>query len=1276
MKCAESRINNNLVVAILIIALSCMSFNYSTAKQSITKLSVNVESPIKNITPIYLDTSYSFEERAADLVSRMTLEEKQAQLINTMPDIPRLGTNAYQVWGEALHGLASFFKPTPATSFPNSVALGASWDPDLAQRETNAISDEARGSNYGTISGLTYWSPVVESARDPRWGRNGESFSEDPFLVSKIASGFVKGFMGDDPKYYKSVPSAKHFTANNSEFNRHDGDSKMDDRDLHEYYLDPYRYLILNDKIPSIMTAYNRVNGTPITADANLIDQIVRKNWGMDGYITSDCGGVNDLYTQHKYSKTLEEAAANALIAGVDSNCGSVYGDHAIEAINQGLITEAHIDKALLRVFTIRMKTGEFDPPSVVPYSSITPSVIQSQKHLDLAVEIAEKTPVLLKNNRSILPLNSTLIKKIAIIGPKADVVELGPYSGQPAEANKISPLVGIQNYIKKSGSSIEVRHTAGAGTASASNLCQFTSFSIEQEDGTIKTYQAKEYVEGSSTLVLKTVGVGPYAVTSIKNVNDNDWAAFENIDLTKAKKINAYINVTGDGGLIEIRTGSTTGNLLATLDFTGIHTGHVRGTNISSELNQIGVSGNQKIYLVFKSPLSQPIDEATIAKAKSADVALVFIGTDDRTSSEEADRGSLSIPGNQVELIQAVAKVNPNTIVVMQTVGMVEIESFKDLENIPGIIWYGYNGQAQGTAIANILFGEVNPGGKLHSTWYETDEDLAPITEYHLRGQKGNKVRTYWYYDGPVSYEFGYGMSYTTFEYSNFKINKEKITPNDKIAISVDIQNTGETVGDEIVQVYVATPESLPELERPIKRLKGFKRVTIPAGITKTVTIEIDIADLWFWDTGNEKITFDQGKYLFEIGASSRAIKGTVSAILSGDYKPVLRTVVAESSNVVLELGSMIQTTVTAALTDDSFYDIENAQVTYKSNRPDVAIVDTKGMVKAVGSGTALIEARVTIDGNTISDTYPIKVMPDLNLKSIALDKTPVGNFSPDQHGYSFLYSNNQTTVPMVTAEQVNENTRITIEQAQGIPGTALIHLKDSRTGETGSYAVYFGYKAVSDEFKSSSLGDHWKWERYEQDSVYLDIDRGVLTVTTETGDIEGQNNDAKNLLYQSANSDWTIETRIDFLRKPALVGEQAGVVAFADDDNFVKVVCKYSMGGFMGTMQIPRFEIITEIEGSGSTIASVPASGVIGDDNILVLRLIKKGSRYTAYYSSDGEQFSDLGTTDVVLKTINVGLMAVKGQKHSRTRRRSMGKAPDPTFSASFDYFRIESR
>ena len=346
-------------------------------------------------------------------------------------------------------------------------------------------------------------------------------------------------------------------------------------------------------------------------------------------------------------------------------------------------------------------------------------------------------------------------------------------------------------------------------------------------------------------------------------------------------------------------------------------------------------------------------------------------------------------------------------------------------------------------------------------------------------------------------------------------------------------------------------------------------------------------------------------------------------------------------------------------------------------SSKSQTPTENAKGMVKAVGSGTALIEARVTIGGNTQSDTYPVKVMPDLNLKSIALDQIPVNNFSADQHGYSFIYSNNQATVPVISAKQTDENTLISVEQAESIPGTALVHLKDSRTGETGAYAVYFGYRAISDEFSSSNLAEHWEWVRHQQDSVYLDRGREEITIQAETGDIEGGDNDAKNLLLQSANSDWTAETKIAFSRTPAYLGEQAGVVAFSDDDNFVKVVCKFSRGGFMGMTQIPRFEIITETGGSGSTIASVLASDALGDDNIFFLRLRKEGSRYTAYYSSDGEHFTDLGTTDIILKDVRVGLMAVKGQKPSpRFSLFDQGNGPDHDFSSSFDYFRIESK
>jgi beta-glucosidase-like glycosyl hydrolase len=350
-----------------------------------------------------------------------------------MAAVPRLGVNAYDVWGEALHGVLgrTFISGKTATSFPNSVALGSAWDPALMKRETSVIADEARGFNYDVIYTLTYWSPVIEPVRDPRWGRTGESFGEDPFLVSQIGRGFIQGLMGNDPVYLKAVPCGKHYFANNSEFNRHTGSSDMDERDMREFYLLSYKTLIEKDKLPAIMTCYNEVNGVPMSASKYLVDTIARKTYGLDGYITGDCGAISDIFSGHHYVKSNAEAAAMGLKSRVDTDCGSVYQTSALEAIKLGLITEADMDLALTNMFTVRMRLGEFDPKSKVPYAGIRPNIINDPAHNDLAIEVATKTPVLLKNNivaktgRKALPLEADEIRKIAVIGPQADRVEL-----------------------------------------------------------------------------------------------------------------------------------------------------------------------------------------------------------------------------------------------------------------------------------------------------------------------------------------------------------------------------------------------------------------------------------------------------------------------------------------------------------------------------------------------------------------------------------------------------------------------------------------------------------------------------------------------------------------------------------------------------------------------------------------------------------------------------------------------------------------------------------
>jgi beta-glucosidase-like glycosyl hydrolase len=1238
--------------------------------------------------PIYLNTAYSFQERAADLVSRMTLEEKQSQLGNTMPAIPRLGVNAYDIWGEALHGVVgrTFISGKSATSFPNSVAMGAAWDPELMKRETSVISDEARGFNYDVIYTLTYWSPVVEPMRDPRWGRTGESFGEDPFLISEIGRGFIQGLMGDDPVYLKTVPTGKHYFANNSEYNRHTGSADMDDRDMREFYLVPYRTLITKYSLPSIMTAYSATNGTPMSASKFYVDTIARKTYGLIGYVTGDCDAVSDIFTGHHYAKSNAEATAMGLKSGVDTDCGNVYQASTIDALKQGLITEADIDRALVNVFTIRMRIGEFDPKEMVPYAGIKPSVINDPSHNDLALEIATKTPVLLKNNlvaksgSKALPLKAQTIKKIAVIGPQADKVELGPYSGQPLQANRISPLAGIKNYIAENKLNTEVGYVSGGNTTRQSDFYSLIGFTIVNKDRSVKEYDATKFDASSEGLVKALTGYrsGSLAVRGIK---DGDWTTYNGIDIANADSIKFNMSIAAQGGLIEVRLGSPTGNMIASskVESRQQGMGFGRTSVVPVKINNLGITGQQNLVFVYRAPEMTATDKETLALAESSDVAIVFVGTDESTAREEADRSSLILPGNQNELIKSVSAVNPNTIVVIQSLGMIEVEAIKNNPNVSGIIWTGFNGQAQGTAMAKILFGDVNPGGKLNATWYKSLNDIPGFADYTLRGNSEKNGRTYWYFKKDVSYEFGYGLSYTTFGYSNFAISKANITPNDKITLKVDVANTGDVDGDEIVQIYVRTPDSPASLERPIKRLKGFKKVTIAAGQTKTVSIDVDCSDLWFWDTANKKIMFDKGKYVFEFAASSKDVKGQVEANMSGSYIPVLRTVVAECGQVVLRPGNTVQTSVTAAMSDDSFFDLKKAEIIYKSNNPSVASVDQNGKVTATGVGTATIYAYVTVNGKTVSGSYPLKVMPDLAPASVSVNGKTIKDFRSDLKAYSYVLKGS-SAVPAVNAVAAGKNVSVNVKQASAIPGTAEVTLRDDVTMAENDYFVNFGVKSQSDEFNSGTLGSQWTWVRENPANWSLTKMNGSLLINSKDGDIAGSRNNAENLLLQSANTDWTIETKIAG-SAPSGATQNAGIVAYGDDDNFVKLV--YRTGnrrrpGQSASDEKPvAAELLLENNGYQKSVSTVDLTGLIKNDNSLIIRLVKKGSIYTALYSLDGKKFETIGNVDLLLKDVKAGLLVCNGIPPSRPGNNpanaQQADRSETPFEVAFDYFRI---
>ncbi|MEZ5070117.1 MAG: glycoside hydrolase family 3 C-terminal domain-containing protein [Bacteroidales bacterium] len=1249
--------------------------------------------PVAKI-PVYLNTSYSFEERAADLVSRLTPKEKESLLGNMMAPIPRLGIRSYNVWSEALHGVLSFANPAAGlegpTSFPNSVALGSTWSPELVERVASAIADEARAIHATGTKGLTFWSPVVEPIRDPRWGRTGETYGEDPFLVSQIAGGFIRGMTGPDPTYLKTVPCGKHYFANNSEFDRHVSSSDMDARDMREYYLSPYKWVIEKDRLPSIMSSYNAVNGVPTSASKLYLDTIARRTYGLDGYITGDCAAIEDIYTGHYYVETAEEATAQGLKAGVDCDCGSVYQSSTLSALNQGLIAMEDIDKALLNLFVIRMRTGEFDPPARVPYAQYQTHMVNSPANKSLAQEVATKTPVLLKNNVVSgtkvkgLPLDPAALQRIALIGPQADEVELGPYSGRPNEENLISPLAGIRKYVEEKGLSTEIVHHSGGNTASKSNLLYVAGFELYKANGEAKAYDATKYSFASEGI---TVGSGMGSVDQIRTIDDGSWTAYDNIDLTGVDSMGLVVNIPTEGGIIEVRVGSPDGNLIGDLNATaasGRPVGGVYGAGslMKIKVNRLGVTEPQTVYLCYKAPMDAPIGEETLALAKSSDVAVVFVGTDEKTATEEADRLTLLLPGNQVELIKAVSAVNPHTIVVMQTLGCVEVEEFKENPNIPGIIWVGYNGQAQGDAMARILFGDANPGGKLNATWYKSVRDLPPITDYTLRGGQGKPGRTLWYFDQDVSYEFGYGLSYTSFEYSNFRISQNTIGPNDRITLQVDVKNIGTCDGDEVVQVYLRTPDSPAGLERPIKRLKGFQRVTLPVGQSKTVAIDMDCSDLWFWDMEQEKITFDPGTYLFEIGASSRDIKGVVSATMEGSFQAELKTVVAECGSLILKKGESRMTQLTAAMSDDRFLAIEPSMVEYSSNNPKVATVDEHGMVTGTGTGVATIVVKVRVNGKTVEDRYPVKVPLDLSASAIQVDGKDIQGFRPDTPQYSFLKIK-PSPAPLVTARPADPGARVEIVQAQGVPGTAVVTLFDDITCDQKTYLVNFGTRSENDDFTSPSLGGPWHWQRENSTAWSLATNSGSLAIQGEDGDlIEGTNN-ARNLLLQSANTDWNMETKIVLSRRPSGFTENAGLIAYQDDDNFVKLSCRPSFGrrSFRpgGSPQPAAVELLVESMGQQLFAVQQNIDELLSKENAFVLRMTKKGSQYTAFFSADGEHFVEIGQSEVLLKDVQAGVLVNKGDFPAEFAGflGFMQAAPPPatSFEAAFDYFRIEN-
>jgi beta-glucosidase len=709
-----------------------------------------------------LSPTPSIEERVENLVSQMTIEEKVSQMGNEAPAIRRLGIPQYNWWNEALHGVA---RAGIATVFPQAIGLASTWNPDLIYRMAEVISDEGRAKHHEAIrngvrdlyTGLTFWSPNVNIFRDPRWGRGQETYGEDPYLTSRLAVNFVQGMQGTDPHYLKTVATPKHFAVHSGpEDERHYFDAVVSQRDLRMTYLPAFEACIVEGKAYSIMGAYNRVNGEACCASPTLLQEILRDEWGFQGYVVADCGAIDDIYTGHLLVGSATEAAALAVRTGCDLECGCTYGiachyqSRLTGAVEKGLLTEEDLNRSVKRLFLARIRLGMFDPPDQVPYAQIPFSVVDSPEHRELALEVARQSLVLLKNEDNLLPLDRDDVKSIAVIGPNADetLVLTGNYMGTPAEP--VSVLAGIQALVSPE---TQVNYAQGCTIVGGS------------QDGFDQAVQA-------------------------------------------VKESQVAVMVMGLSQQLEGEEGQTEGN-------------------------PPGVRSR-------------------------------------------GDRTTLDLPPIQEELLQAICETGTPVILVLLNGSAVAV-NWAD-EHIPAILEAWYPGQAGGTAVAEAIFGLTNPGGRLPVTFYQSVSDLPAFDDYSMEN------RTYRYFTGQPLYPFGFGLSYTTFTYRNLQVVPESVEAGDPVSIQVEVENTGQHQGDEVVQLYLKDVEA--SLPVPLLQLQGFTRVRLAPGEEQTVEFTLTARQMSFADEGGEWV-LEPGEFKVWVGGQQPDLKVSAQPanVLTGQF-------------------------------------------------------------------------------------------------------------------------------------------------------------------------------------------------------------------------------------------------------------------------------------------------------------------------------------------------------------------------------------------------------
>ncbi len=836
--------------------------------------------------PAYLDPSKPIDVRVDDLIHRMTLEQKASQLVNQARAIPELQVPAYDWWSEALHGVAN---AGTETVFPEPVGLAATFhDPPIHEMavvigtEARAKHNQAvRAGRRNIMEGLDFWSPNINIFRDPRWGRGQETYGEDPFLTGRMGVAFVTGLQGDDPKYFRVISTPKHYAVHSGpEPTRHSIDVQVSKHDMEDTYLPAFRAAVTQGKAESVMCAYNRVNGQPACANTFLLQDTLRGAWKFNGYVVSDCDAIVDVYQGHHYTKSQAEAAAVAIKTGMDNECADFFtvakDNHDfqpfIDAVKEGLLTEADLDRSLKRLFTARMRLGMFDPPSTVPYANTPDSEIDSAPHRQLALKTAQESMVLLKND-GVLPLGSSTKKKILVVGPLAESVQVlhGNYAGTASHA--VTALEGIRKQFSVAQVSYE------PGTNFLREHPVIPTSALSTEDG--KPGLKGEYFPGANFTGTPVVRVDPYvdlqrfrpdahALPMPAGMKDFSvrWTGY----LTPPQTRTYFIGLSGsmhrmwlDGKLI--------------VDDAVLHDPNAQ--NVELQLTKghrypvkieygLGGFGTKLIWLpVTADPLVEAVNGA-----QQADVVVAVVGITSKLEGEEmkvdlpgfrgGDRTSLNLPEEEDVLLGALKGTGKPLVVVLMNGSALAVNWANDHANAILDAWY--SGEEGGTAIAQTLAGTYNPAGRLPVTFYKGVEQLPEFEDYAM------KNRTYRYFTGEPLYPFGYGLSYSTFEYSGLKLSTPQLQAGNPLDVEADVKNTGKRDGDEVVQLYIGFPKMAGA---PLRALRGFTRVHLKAGEQKHVKLALDPRDLSYVNEAGDRMV-SAGDYVITVGGGQ---PGTAAA-------------------------------------------------------------------------------------------------------------------------------------------------------------------------------------------------------------------------------------------------------------------------------------------------------------------------------------------------------------------------------------------------------------